>query len=574
MPSTTGRSLAPTPADRPFEAGLRALAAAEWQRACELLRAALAEHPDQPEGWEALAEAAWWVPDGEPTFFEARERAYQLYRQRGDTPDAARMAAWLGMDSFETRGQPAVANGWMQKAQRLIAGHKGTAANGWVTLLNARLIFMIGEDPGAARRMASRAAVLARRAGLSDFEALAVSLEGLMRLSTGDVAGGVRCLDEASATVIAGEVTNLTAAGLTLCQLMYACERIGDFDRARQWCAAAKQFSDDRGFPIIMSICRPHYAAVLMWRGHWAEAEEHLQIGSRELTEFGPPYAIGAIAMLARLRWRQGRWEEAEQIFEQVRHETPAQIGLAELSSAKGDIPAAIDLLERFLRGVSPTDKLERGPALGLLVRSLAAAGEVERATEYMAELRSIADSVRTPSQRAAAAFAEGTLAGTRADWDLAQQSLEDAVGLFEHAGAPFESACARMALAETLCSRRRLDAAAREAQIAEETLRRVGAAKEAARAAQLRGTIQAQRSILAQRGPDGLTPREAEILTLLAQGQSNQEIAASLVLSVRTVERHISNIYEKLGLEGRTARTAAAAHAYRSNIGGSNLPR
>jgi ATP/maltotriose-dependent transcriptional regulator MalT len=560
---TTGRRSLDPAQDTPFEAGLRALAAADWQRACELLRAALGEHSHQPEGWEALAEAAWWVPD-EPTFFEARERAYQLYRQRGDKADAARMAAWLAMDSFEMRGQPAVANGWMQKAQRLIAGHKATPANAWVTLLNARLIFLLGEDPAAARRMASRAAGLARRAELTDIEALAMSLEGLMRLGTGDVAGGVRCLDEASATVIAGEVTNLTAAGLTLCQLMYACERTGDFDRARQWCAAAKQFSEDRGFPVIMSICRPHYAAVLMWRGHWPEAEEHLQIGSRELTEFGPPFAVGALAMLARLRWRQGRWDEAEQIFEQVRHETPAQIGLAELSATKGDIPAAIDLLERFLRAVSPADKLERGPALELLVRSLAAAGKLERARECMAELRSIADSVRTPSLRAAAAFAEGMLAGAAANWELAQQSLGDAVELFERAGAPFESARARIALAESLSARGRLDTAARETLIAEETLERIGAAKEAARAAELLAAINARRTAAAPSSPDGLTPREAEILTLLAQGRSNQEIAASLVLSIRTVERHISNIYQKLGLEGRTARTAAAVHAHR----------
>jgi LuxR family transcriptional regulator, maltose regulon positive regulatory protein len=167
------------------------------------------------------------------------------------------MAAWLAMDSFEFRGQNAVANGWMQKAHRLIVGHKATPANGWVTLLNARLTFLLGEDLPAARRMAARAAVLARRAELPDYETLATSLEGLMRLSTGDVLGGARCLDEAAATVIAGEVTNLTAAGLSFCQLMYACERIRDFDRARQWCAAAKQFSDDAGSPVIMSVAVP-----------------------------------------------------------------------------------------------------------------------------------------------------------------------------------------------------------------------------------------------------------------------------------------------------------------------------
>lgn len=59
------------------------------------------------------------------------------------------------------------------------------------------------------------------------------------------------------------------------------------------------------------------------------------------------------------------------------------------------------------------------------------------------------------------------------------------------------------------------------------------------------------------------LTPREVEVLRLLAAGKSNQEIAAELVLSIRTAERHIANIYEKLGAHGKTARAAATAFAF-----------
>jgi DNA-binding NarL/FixJ family response regulator len=68
--------------------------------------------------------------------------------------------------------------------------------------------------------------------------------------------------------------------------------------------------------------------------------------------------------------------------------------------------------------------------------------------------------------------------------------------------------------------------------------------------------------------GPTGpLTRREVEVVRLLAAGRSNAEFAAALVLSVRTVERHISNIYEKLHAHGSAARAAVTAYAYQHGL-------
>ena len=64
-----------------------------------------------------------------------------------------------------------------------------------------------------------------------------------------------------------------------------------------------------------------------------------------------------------------------------------------------------------------------------------------------------------------------------------------------------------------------------------------------------------------------GLTRRELEILALIGEGISDQEIADRLVLSLRTVERHVSNIYLKLGLEGRSSRAGAASYAVRAGL-------
>jgi DNA-binding NarL/FixJ family response regulator len=63
-------------------------------------------------------------------------------------------------------------------------------------------------------------------------------------------------------------------------------------------------------------------------------------------------------------------------------------------------------------------------------------------------------------------------------------------------------------------------------------------------------------------RPPAGLTDREVEVLRLVAAGQSNARVAAELVLSERTVARHLSNIFTKLGVGSRTA-AAAWAHEH-----------
>jgi DNA-binding NarL/FixJ family response regulator len=106
--------------------------------------------------------------------------------------------------------------------------------------------------------------------------------------------------------------------------------------------------------------------------------------------------------------------------------------------------------------------------------------------------------------------------------------------------------------------------AAEREASTARATLCRLGATRKADCAelglAQDEGEGEAKRQVLS----GGLTRREREILCLVAQGQSNDVIAANLILSVRTVERHLSNIYDKAGVSGKSARIAAVAYGRR----------
>src|SRR5213593_903258 len=195
----------------PFIAGAQALARGAWEEARAHLQAALATR-ETPQALEQLGLAAWWLDDAALTF-DARERAYRLYRDQHDPLGAARVALWLAWDSLAFRGDTAVASGWLERARRMLAGHEQTAEYGWLLLRDGEFALFRGHE----------------------FTGLA--LEGLARVSAGDVAGGMRCLDEASAAATAGEVKELHTVGVVCCWQIFACERVRDYERAAQWCA-------------------------------------------------------------------------------------------------------------------------------------------------------------------------------------------------------------------------------------------------------------------------------------------------------------------------------------------------
>jgi DNA-binding NarL/FixJ family response regulator len=168
-------------------------------------------------------------------------------------------------------------------------------------------------------------------------------------------------------------------------------------------------------------------------------------------------------------------------------------------------------------------------------------------------ELKALGERIGTDPMVAAARFASGIAAQ---DPSAAKQELDAAVALYERSGAPFEAARARVELARQLSAMGREPAARHERDKAVATFQALGAPVEARRAA----------SVLEAR-PAGLTVREVEVVRLVAQGSSNEQIAERLYLSIRTVERHLSNVYRKVGVEGKTARAAVSAFAAKHGL-------
>src|SRR5207249_8393067 len=330
-----------------LEAGWAALGDGDWERARTCFEECLAES-ESPEALEGLGWAAHMLNEDRPTF-DARERAYRLYLGRGDRGSAARIAAWLAADCLLFRGEPAVANGWLQRAHSLIDGLDAGVDHGWLAIHEGHIAVALDEDTAKARRLAARAVELGRAFGAPELEMLGLGLEGRALVSEGELEEGMRRLDEATTVALAGEASLLYCVAWACCYLISACERVRDFDRAAQWCARVGEFCGRHDI-FLLNTCRAHYASVLSWQGRWKEAESQLTAAVDGLQTSRPPMVGDAIARLGELRRRQGRLGEAAELFARSETHTLSLLGRSALALDRDQPGEAAELADRYLR--------------------------------------------------------------------------------------------------------------------------------------------------------------------------------------------------------------------------------
>jgi len=545
----------PQPLEDPIAAGRDALAAGAWADARAAFQRALERDGHSAEAWEGLGWAAWWLADG-PLTLEARERAYRAFRADGEPGAAARVAAWLAADFYEFRGEDAIAAGWLERARRLLDGLPEDADYGWLCLHEGSFALSTRGDADTAARLAGRAAALGRKFGVADLEAVGLALEGIAAVVRGNVDEGMRRLDEASAIAASEELQLPISQGWALCYLISACEGVGDFPRAAQWCQVTRAFAERWGARQLLGVCRSAYGRVLATGGDWVAAEAELTAAVGDLEVSRPGMAGGGFVRLGELRMRQGRDDEARALFERAGTHPLAVLGLGEMALDAGDPASAADAAERVVRGLADDNVLSRIPAFALLVRARAALDELEAAATALRQLEDAGTRLGTAYVRGRVCLATAELAAARGDHDTARRACEDALDRFNESGAPYDGARARLALAGALAALGRPQAAAAEARAARDTFEALGAARDVERAeAPLQGATRA--------GALGdLTARELDVLRLVAQGLSDAEIADRLVLSPHTVHRHVANVRAKLRLPSRAAAVAYATRA------------
>jgi ATP/maltotriose-dependent transcriptional regulator MalT len=497
-----------------------------------------------------------------PAAVSALERAYRRNVEDGALGDAGVVACSLADLELGHRGAVAVAAGWLGRARHHLASAPDHPGHVTLEALSAYRAMAYDKDPEQARLHAVAAAEQARRLDDRSAEVTSKAYLGYIDVARGHLADGFGLLDEATAAAMAGEVSTFEALD-AYCVLITACERVRDFDRVGQWAQRVVSLSDEVGSDAFAPFGRTAYANALLWRGRWGEARTELEHVLAH-TEGEPLSAAVAMVLMADLARRTGQLDEADAQLRRAERE-PYRSGVrhlvlaarARLELDRGEAQTAADLAERYLRAVATEDLIERADALETLVRARIELGASDAAAVAAEELERIAQHIPTPGVRGAAAAARGSVLAAQGELPAAAAAFEEAIARFDEAGLAPEVARTQLDLADALVRAGQPGRARREAE-------------EGARIAEELGASQlvtvAEQALAGLRGESTgeLTAREVEVLRLVADGHANAAIAERLVLSVRTVERHLSNIYVKVGATGPSARMAAVAYARR----------
>ena len=536
-------------ADDLLRRGREALVDADWQRARSCFEQAR-ELEETAEILDGLGQTAHFLGDYQHAI-EFKERAFAAYRRRDKRAEAAEVARWLAFLYGAVHGNRAAANGWMAWAERLLEGVEESAEHGRLVLERAPWT----DDPAERERHAMAALRVARRFGDRDLEFAAQAVLGHAYVVSGRVEEGMSLIDEAMAAVAGGEVVGIDAIGSIYCRLLGACERAMDVRRAEEWIAAARRFVAWGDF--VTPTCRLHYGGILMAIGRWPEAEKELLAAARVFEGGYRGMRAAPLIRLAGLRVRQGRFEEAERLLEGNESRPPARQVLAEIALARGDVALAEDRARLCLQGediASPAC----APLLELLVQIHVACGELGAAREPLERLQALVTAGADERTSAAAELAAGRLYAAQGD-QQACSHLRTALDAFSALDLPLEAGRAQLELARALAPEAPAGAVA-EARLALATFERLGASRDADAAADLLRTLGEAAGRVWPKRYGTLTKRETEVLSLLAAGCSNPEIAERLYISRRTAEHHVANILSKLDLRSRAE---AAAYAY-----------
>jgi DNA-binding NarL/FixJ family response regulator len=515
-----------------------------WREAFERLRDA-----ETPEDLELLATAAFLVGE-DAVSDDAWTRAHQEHTERKQFAAAVRCAFWLGYGLIN-RAEFAPAMGWFGRGQRIVDEHGLDCPESGYLLLPVA-IAMTGEDPARAHAVFLQALDIGSRFAEPDLVTLARTGAGRALLRMGRSTEGVALLDEAMVAVTAGELSPVVT-GDVYCAVLEGCFEILDYGRAYEWTTALTRWCDSQ--PDLVPFrgqCLVHRAEILQMHGAWPDALAVARQACERLTKH--PMLGEAFYRLGELHRLRGEFEEAEGAYLRAGEwSREPQPGLALLRLAQGQAGAAEAAIRRVL--AASKDPSSRARLLGAFVDIMLASNQPDDARGGAEELRALSAQLNAPILKAASDAAAGAVLLAEGDARGAIGVLREAASRWQQLDVMHEAASARVLIGLACRQLGDEDGATIEIQAASSVFEYLEARPDLERVEALRHQ---------SKPAGGLSPRETEVLRLVASGKTNRAIASDLVLSEKTVARHVSNIFAKLGV---SSRSAATAYAYEHDL-------
>jgi DNA-binding CsgD family transcriptional regulator len=525
-------------------------AQSRWAEACVQFAAADRAVQLDADDLERYAEAAQILGRGDEAI-QLLRRAFTIRSAAGEVDRAITSAFWL-FQALIINAEFARARGWAAQVRRSMPD----VDNGWFLFTEAYFLIAAGDYDQAAQLLA-RAADMASRRRETDLIEFATTVWGRALIKAGRLEEGLSRLDEAMLPVVERD-TSPRATSMIYCSAIATCHEAREFGRAREWTHALGAWLDSlpRLGGAYFGNCRIYRAYLMCLRGSWQEALEEVAFVCDDLSgNYGQLVAGHAHYQLAEIHRLLGR-PEAEASYRQAAElGGQTQPGLSLLRLAQGEVDKAVLGIRRAL--AETPGQLERLDLLSAAVTIMLAAGDIDAAQQATAELAGIAAAYTGPGVQAELAAARGAVALSEGDATTALPLLRSAARSWREIDAPYAVATVSVLIGLACRAVGDEDAAEVELESARSTFTRLGARPDQQRVEEL---LHAPQTV----GPSGLSAREIEVLRLVAAGRTNQAIAAELFVSERTVHRHVSNIFDKLGVHSRTA---AASYAIQHRI-------
>jgi len=444
----------------------------------------------------------------------AQREAVALRRALGDTLALGADLRWLSRihwwaghaDQAQEAAREAVA----------VLEHAGDDRLLALAVSNTAQLRMLSERYAEAVELGERAIALARKADDPAILAHALNNVGTARWRSGDPDGRGQLEESLDVALAAGEVEH---ACRSYANIIWTLLDNLQYDEADTFLPPAMELADRAEHLGFLNYLHVELAMRRLAAADWCDAEKHAEYGMHDFV----PARCPALTVLARVRVRCGRpgagelldeaWEIAVSTKE-LQRTGPVAVARAEAAWLRGDVKAVIEAAEPVHAQASRLPGAPHRPELGYW---LTKAGHP------------------VPPDDSDHPYA----LQARGQW-------RRAAALWQAAGCPYERA---VALAESpdpadkLEALAALDALGAEpaARLIRVELRRLGVRRIP------RGPLAATRD-----NPAGLTERQLQVMRLLAEGLTNAEIAARLVVSVRTIDNHVRAVLDKLGAPGR----------------------